>query len=453
MLRHQEAHRAQMTMPGTVRRTIFLVVGFAVLVVNSPSLSGHEPRLIPIAEGWARNQINAVIFRRNSVTTHGRTQYAAFYDADSKVVLARRTLGTTRWETKRTSLLGKTEDAHNSISIAVDGRGFLHVAWNHHNSTLQYRRSVRSGSLELAPESAMIGNSEARVTYPEFYNLPGGDLLFLYRDGASGSGNLILNRYDVKTRRWTRLQDNLIDGEGQRNAYSQMTVDRQGTIHLSWVWRETPDVSTNHDMCYAKSMDGGKSWRKTSGQQYQLPITAGTAEYVWRIPQGSELINQTSMAADSFGRPYIATYWRPQGESVPQYFVIYHDGTRWQSSQVTHRTTAFSLSGEGTRRIPISRPQIVIRSARGRSEAFLVFRDSERGSRVSVATSKDLGGGLWVVKDLTNDSVEMWEPTLDTTVWEKKKEIHLLVQRVGQGQREGLENVPAQVVSVLEWTP
>jgi hypothetical protein len=33
-----------------------------------------------------------------------------------------------------------------------------------------------------------------RVTYPEFHALPGGDLLFLYRDGGSGGGNLAMNR-------------------------------------------------------------------------------------------------------------------------------------------------------------------------------------------------------------------------------------------------------------------
>ena len=445
--------------PLPVQRIITTCLFSAVAILSlNPFLSAQSlpettPRLVPIAEGWARNQVNAVIFRRNSLTTHGRTQYVAFYDAESRVVLAKRTHGVNHWQIQRTTLQGNVKDAHNSISIAVDGAGFLHLAWNHHNSPLQYCRSLSPGSLELEATRPMIGKHETRVTYPEFYGLPSGNLILLYRDGASGSGNLILNRYDLKTRAWSRLQDNLIDGEGQRNAYWQMAVDKQGSIHLSWVWRESPDVATNHDMCYAKSIDGGRSWRKSSGEHYQLPITARTAEYAWRIPQRSELINQTSMAVDSHGRPYIATYWRPQGESVPQYFVIYFDGRRWGATQVTHRTTAFSLSGAGTRRIPISRPQILVRSRGARSEGFLVFRDSERGSRVSVAVCAEMESEAWVIKDLTKESVDMWEPTFDNFVWEKKKEIHLLVQRVGQGEAETLENVPAQMVLVLEWAP
>jgi hypothetical protein len=178
---------------------------------------------------------------------------------------------------------------------------------------LQYCRSRAPESLDLSEEMPMIGHKENRVTYPEFYDLPGGGLLFLYRDGSSGNGDLMLNRYDLKSGRWLRLQDGLINGEGSRNAYWQMTVDRRGVIHLSWVWRETGDVATNHDLCYARSMDGGKTWRKSSGEKYSLPITAASAEYAVRIPQRSELINQTSMATDALGHPYIASYWRAEG--------------------------------------------------------------------------------------------------------------------------------------------
>src|SRR4029078_5378038 len=106
------------------------------LTLAAQSLPAQKPRLVPIAKGWAKNQINAVIFRRNSVTTHGNTQYVAFYDADSTMVLAKRTLPGTRWQIHRTQYLGKIEDAHKTISIAVDGDGFLHIAWNHHVSRL-----------------------------------------------------------------------------------------------------------------------------------------------------------------------------------------------------------------------------------------------------------------------------------------------------------------------------
>ena len=68
---------------------------------------------------------------------------------------------------------------------------------------------------------------EGNVTYPEFYPLTDGDLLFVYRSGSSGRGNLVMNRYSLKDYKWARVQDVLIDGEDKRNAYWQLYVDEK----------------------------------------------------------------------------------------------------------------------------------------------------------------------------------------------------------------------------------
>jgi hypothetical protein len=262
----------------------------------------------------------------------------------------------------------------------------------------------------------------------------------------------VLKHYETRTQRWSVLHDDLVSGEGRRNPYWQIAVDARGVVHLSWVWRESPDVASNHDLGYAKSTDGGKTWRRSDGSPYALPITEATAEYAWRIPQQSELINQTSMCADARGRPYVATYWRPAGTQVPQYMVVHHDGSKWNAAQVTRRTAAFSLSGGGTKRIPISRPQIVAAPAGARTRIFVIFRDEERGSRVSVAETDDPARGF-SVRDLNDASLGSWEPSFDTELWAREKRLHLFVQNVGQGDGETLENLPPQPVSVLEWKP
>lgn len=428
---------------------ILVFVAISAFGCGAQAQSGLPPRSFPIAPGWARNQINTVVFRKNSLVSHGNFQYAAFYNAGGRVVLAKRELGTARWDIRATRYVGDVTDAHKSISIAVDRSGFLHVVWNQHNSHMQYCRSRRPGSLELSAEMALVGDKENSVTYPEFYNLPQGDLLFLYRDGSSGRGNLVIDRYDAGKRKWLRVQDKLIDGEGTRSAYWQAAVDQLGTIHLSWVWRETSDVWTNHDICYAKSTDGGRTWTKSSGEKYRLPITASSAEYAARIPEGSDLINQTSMCTDAYGRPFIATYWRMAGTTVPQLRLVYSDGRGWRMSQVTDRVAPFTLRGEGTRRIPLSRPQVVVNSKR----VLVVFRDAERGNRISVASTEDLEHDRWSLAELLDMDVGLWEPTYDPVAWAVRKELHLLVQKVGQGEAESLEEMPPQMVSVLQWRP
>ena len=426
---------------------------FALVVVLLPACKLEEVSSSSIAEGWAGNSVNAVIFRRNSLVTHKNTQYAAFYDQEQFLVLAKRKLGSNDWTVKRSQFQGNATDAHNTISIGVDGAGYLHVAWDHHNNPLRYSRTVAPGSLELGVKLQMTGLKEDKLSYPEFYSKPDGNMLFLYRYGASGNGDLVINHYDTKTNKWKQLQSNLIDGQGERNAYWQASIDAAGTIHVSWVWRETWDVASNHDLCYARSKDGGENWEKVNGAAYALPINLESAELAWQIPQNSELINQTSMSTDSRENPVIATYWRPKGTDVPQFQLVHFDGASWNASQVSSRTSPFSLSGGGTKRIPISRPQIMLRERGGKEQAVLVFRDAERENKVSVAFNNDFPKGSWEVRDLTTEGVGSWEPSYDTELWKREGELHLFVQKVEQLDGEGLANSEPELIRVLEWNP
>ena len=433
-----------MDMKSTIARVclIALTLWFAGQAVEAQKLS-------PVGFGWSRNSVNTTVFRNNSLTTHGNIQYIAYYDAEGFLTLGKRPVDTQDWTVERTQYKGNCRDAHNVISIGVDGKGYLHVSFDHHNNPLRYCRSVAPGSLVLGEMMPMTGVDERDVTYPEFYNLEDGDLLFAYRSGGSGRGNLVMNRYDVETGKWSRVQNVLIDGEGKRNAYWQLYVDAKGTIHVSWVWRETPDVATNHDLCYAQSTDGGRTWKKSTGEVYTLPITMANAEIACQIPQRSELINQTSMTADAKGLPYIAIYWRDADSQVPQYRLVWHDGKEWKQEQVSHRKTPFSLSGGGTKCIPIARPRLAIREENGRKEAYYIFRDVERGSRVSMAYTSDLGRKSWEVKDLTNFSVEAWEPSHDTELWKNHNRLDIYVQCAYQGDGEQSVAVDARPVYVL----
>ncbi|MDN3668486.1 BNR repeat-containing protein [Echinicola jeungdonensis] len=415
-------------------------------------LQDSQVRETYVGEGWGNNSVNTVIFRRNALTTFEDTQFTAYYDPSGHVVLAKRELGDEHWETHQTKYTGNVKDAHNTISIAVDGAGYLHVSWDHHDNPLRYAKSKAPLGLELGPKEPMTGVEEEKVTYPEFHALPNGDLLFFYRSGASGQGNLVMNRYDVEQQSWIQLHDKLIDGEGQRNAYWQAFVDKAGTVHLSWVWRETWDVSTNHDLAYARSTDGGQSWERSNGDKYQLPITNSTAEYAWNIPQKSNLINQTAMYADENSQPYIVTYWEENG--VTQYQVVYQDGQEWKKANTGFRNTSFQLGGGGTKRIPISRPQILVEENGSDKSLFILFRDEERGNKVSLAYTSALeDNGFWEVMDLTQYGVGQWEPNYDIELWKEKKQLHVFVQEVQQVDSEGLAQEMNTAVKVIELNP
>lgn len=429
-------------------------VGLLVLAASAAASNPAVTETV-VGPGWANNSVNAVVFRKNSLVSDSTHQYTAYYDAERYLVLGKRALGAASWTVQRTRYQGNAADAHNAISIMLDGAGYLHVAWDHHNNALRYARSIAPGSLALGDKQAMVGQDEESVSYPEFYRLPDGRLLFFYRLGGSGRGDLVINRYDPATARWSRVHSNLITGEGKRNAYWQAFLDHRGTLHVSWVWRESPDVASNHDLAYARSRDGGDNWETSDGKPYALPISAASADYALRIPQNSELINQTSMTADRDGQPYIASYWRDAGSSVPQYRVVYRNGEGWQVRNLGFRTTAFSLSGQGTKRIPIARPQIMVNLDEGKdsraTRAVLVFRDEERGSKVSVASTADIADGKWQISDLTSTSVGSWEPSFDTEWWRRSGVLSLFVQEVQQVDGEGQAAVAATAVRVLDW--
>lgn len=401
-------------------------------------------RLLQIVpDGFAGSSVNVLAGLQHSLLTHGDTQYAAFYAADSTLMLAKRPRGATTWTTQRTAYTGRTADAHNHVALGVDGDGVLHLAWDHHNNALNYARGIAPGSLELGPREPMTGQLESRVTYPAFLSLPDGDLLFFHRDGGSGRGNLVLSRYRVRDRAWSRVHANLINGEGVRSAYPACTVDSQGRLHLAWVWRATPDVATNQDLAYARSPDGGATWTSVDGAPLAVPFTATTADYALRIGPNRSLMNPPSLAVDQAGRPLLANYWTPEGSDIPQYHLVHHDGTAWRITQVTQRTTPFTLAGGGTKNPPISRSVLVTRSSPGDTAAMLLYRDDERGGRIVAASSPDLLNPVWTFTELTAGSVGAWEPSRDPVAWARDGELHLLVQAVTQ--RDGNDREAAAV--------
>jgi hypothetical protein len=187
------------------------------------------------------------------------------------------------------------------------------------------------------------------VTYPEFFLGPSGDLVFIYRDGGSGSGNHIFNRYDATSRSWTRLLDTpLTDGQGQRNAYPVGPIrGPDGSFHLVWVWRDTPDASTNHDLSYARS-DNLVDWTSGSDADLNLPITLGGSDVVDPVPSGQGMINNnTKVGFDTEGRP-VVVYHKYDASGATQLFNARLENGAWVAHQTTDWDYRWDFGGEGT---------------------------------------------------------------------------------------------------------
>lgn len=386
-----------------------------------------------LALGFANNSINATSFRKNSIITHFNNdgssfQYVAFYDPQGMIILGQKK-NNESWFSLKTGLYGYTADAHNTISIMTDKIGYLHMAWSDHNGKLKYMRSQTPHSL-IMRECKMIGSLEDKATYPEFYKLPSGNLIFLYRNGVSGNGNLVLNKYDSMSESWHRVHDNLISGEGVMSPYWQATIDYKGRLHISWVWRDTSDVASNHDISYAMSEDSTmKCFVNSSNMSLALPITAEQDVCICHIPTSSALINQTSMDTDEDNLPYILSYWRI--DEIVQYNILKYNGSYWTVLDTHIRNTDFKLSSKGTQQLPCARPQLLVKGKKNAILIYLLFRDIEHSSHFSIGKLSINGDKICEKKvyDVTAESVGEWEPNYDTFLWKSRGELSVFLQK------------------------
>lgn len=399
--------------------------------------------LITAMPGYSRSSVNATIFCQPLVS-YKANQYMAWYAPDGKLMLGGRQLGDA-WGVASTDFKGNAADPHNGISLGVDGEGRLHMAWDHHGSPLHYAQAIDPGGLQLTPIMSMDKLREERVTYPEFFPLESGDLLFMCRDGASGKGDTILKRYFLKTRKWRTIANPLIGGEDARSAYTnRIAVDSDGSWYLSWSWRDSADAATNHDVCFSW-IDKNSVWRRSDRSPLAPPYTLKKCEVAREVPTGADLANSGTTAFDSKRHPMICTYWREKGDAAPQYRLLAHDGKRWSVKQVGERKLDFHLGGKGALRLPISRPLLLVDPD---DRAIVVHRDEEHGDGI-FAWIAPPPYDKWELRKLDSRPVGDWEPTCDMTLWQKQNRLHLFHQRVEQ-----LDNVEGklepQPVSVLE---
>jgi hypothetical protein len=308
-----------------------------LLAVATGGSSTAQPASRPAAELSAIDRVWSGHYVPFAMAVGERAILVAYYDANRQLTVARRTRDGSYWTYHRLdSWTGW--DSHNAIAMALDANGEVHVVANMHNDPLVYYRS-RGGddvrTLERVPAMADPA-LERRMTYPVFLRDGDARLIFKYRDGGSGNGNEIYTRYDPASRSWHKLLATpLVDGEGQRNAYFVGPVlGPDGWFHLAWVWRDTPDAATNHDLSYARSRDL-QSWERSDGSALTLPIRLADAEVVDPVPaRGGMINNNTVPGFDRQGRVLI-TYHKFDAAGQTQVFVARREEDGWRSVQVT----------------------------------------------------------------------------------------------------------------------
>ncbi|WP_123535153.1 BNR repeat-containing protein [Halosimplex salinum] len=321
-----------------------------------PPVERSVASAVTVDDVWAGHPVGF------DLSTDDGRQFVAYYDAERRLTVAQRDLGASHRDPEsqwtRTRLDERVGwDSHNDVVLAVDDAGHVHVSGNMHVDPLVYFRSADPlDATTLRRVDGLVGRDEDAVTYPTFLSGPDGDLVFGYRDGGSGDGRRLLNGYDPETETWRRLLDEpLLDGRGEMNAYpTGPTRGLDGDYHLAWVWRNTPDAATNHDLSYARSPNL-VDWERADGTALDLPITADDGAVVDPVPPGEGLLNSNvALGFDADGRP-VLSYHRFGDEGHTQVYAARLDGDgdaagadEWTITQISDWAYRWEFGGQGT---------------------------------------------------------------------------------------------------------
>lgn len=322
--------------------------------------------------------INGQTFQQEALVTFQGWQYAAYFRDGGVLCLARRQLPRGTWECIRfeDSVIRHT-DVHNVAVIGICAAdGTIHLAFDHHNSPLRYRRSVPA--LALHPEqftwsvdlfgktaNALVAGQPLRgVTYPQFFAAPTGRLQLLFRQGTSGDGDWLLAEYGPAGQGWVMLGtlfSRAGDYQTSRSRCAYPNPLRYGPdqrLHATWCWRERPgngptDLRTNHDLAYAWSDDFGRTWKNNAGQVVAAtdggqPVLSSSihvnspgivvcpTRYLWGQ------MNTTTEFVDHAGRVHVIHWQQPQDAAAPsvdlntwRYSHYWRDcGGKWQENRL-----------------------------------------------------------------------------------------------------------------------
>lgn len=282
-------------------------------------------------------------------------------------------------------------DSHDFMVVGISADGYLHVSGNMHAQSLKYARcqlNISSPAAKAASFANIANWSYATnpdghghkylpmvpahdhevqtqddgvpsingVTYPNFVRISNGDLIFIYRWGASGKGDTYMNRWDTGTHAWVRV-GKMIDeltpdaNNTNYNAYPQKFVPGPNRdIHMIYCLRNTGSPTTNIGMYYIRftNLDGAAGAVDSAGNVKVLPLSHDDgATAANRLPEVASptaptpsfqppfLLNNGGACVDRDGFIHACVSFQPAAGNPHQNYHLWRDAAGWHQEQIT----------------------------------------------------------------------------------------------------------------------
>lgn len=207
-------------------------------------------------------------------------------------------------------------DAHRNPTLALDEQGFLHVFYGSHGHPTHTLRSRRPH--DLSAWETLSDLPEPHTTYPQPWLISPGEIMVSYRQAPGWNCTTTTDG----GRTWS-TPTNVVNfgcpegaaGCAECSIYAISVAESAGyprKVHLAWsrLGGGTPEeIATKHlwarryNVYYAWTGDGGRTWRRSDGSEYSLPITEEAAEKVYDCGQRGVWLKDVKL--DAAGRPLI----------------------------------------------------------------------------------------------------------------------------------------------------
>jgi len=263
------------------------------------------PRFLLSTEGCGR--ATGYAESNKIVTCKGRTHVAWLDSAPEGFRVRVRTLEHTTGRWSPTTTVGDAYDNHGGPALAIDSRGFLHVAYYPHHHPMRYRRSVRPNDASAWTKPERIGK---RCTYPTLLVGPDDTLYLTCRETTST--HWVVNLYVRKPNGpWSPARA-ILRSRHTGYAHFQEALawgpDRK-TLHLSCRIYEGPK-GRSQTVGYLLSRDFGRTWRRADGQVVERPATSATVDAIASLggaapAAGGQSLRCGAIAVDAQGVPYV----------------------------------------------------------------------------------------------------------------------------------------------------
>ena len=249
-------------------------------------------------------------------------------------------------------------DNHETISIAIDSTGIVHVCYDNRNDALRYRRSdasVATWAGGLTSGLAFTSSNEAEVTYAILFEDSAGEIYVTYRDGGAGDGDQYLKKYNTGTSTWADATGTtaglIMDGQSHTPDWSPYLyrapeIDSTGLMHFVWTWRQEGPTASDENVSHARYNPSTGAWTTLGGTSLTAPFNPpGESGHddskIFTILGTNQGVEPADVALDSNDVPHICSFGA-EGAGTTQLYHYWHNGTSWTKNTITSRTGTFT---------------------------------------------------------------------------------------------------------------